>query len=68
MYKLKTDLPGHTDETYCVDFVADKVKSGGRDRRLKTWAIVSLSFYYVGPGLTYPRSRKGRYRGSGLGV
>ena len=34
-FKLKTDLPGHTDEVYCVDFVADKVASGGRDRTLK---------------------------------
>lgn len=34
-YKLKTDLPGHTDEVYCVDFVADKIVSGGRDRTLK---------------------------------
>jgi len=34
-YKLKIDLPGHTDEVYCVDFVADKVASGGRDRTLK---------------------------------
>ena len=34
-YKLKTDLPGHMDEVYCVDFVADKVTSGGRDRTLK---------------------------------
>ncbi|KAG9054436.1 hypothetical protein FS842_005146 [Serendipita sp. 407] len=24
-YKLKMDLPGHTDEVYCVDFVADKI-------------------------------------------
>ncbi|KAI0796167.1 WD-repeat protein [Abortiporus biennis] len=36
-YKLKTDLPGHTDEVYCVDFVADKVVSGGRDRTVKIW-------------------------------
>ncbi|EIN09488.1 WD40 repeat-like protein [Punctularia strigosozonata HHB-11173 SS5] len=36
-YKLKTDLPGHTDEVYCVDFVADKVVSGGRDRKVKIW-------------------------------
>jgi len=36
-YKLKTDLPGHTDEVYCVDFVADKVVSGGRDKTLKIW-------------------------------
>jgi len=36
-YKLKTDLPGHTDEVYCVDFVADKVVSGGRDCVVKIW-------------------------------
>ncbi|KAI0358266.1 WD-repeat protein [Trametes cingulata] len=36
-YKLKTDLPGHTDEVYCVDFVADKLVSGGRDRTVKIW-------------------------------
>ena len=34
-YKLKVDLPGHTDEVYCVDFVADKLVSGGRDRTVK---------------------------------
>ena len=34
-YKLKTDLPGHEDEVYCVDFVADKVVSGGRDKTVK---------------------------------
>ncbi|KAG6826650.1 hypothetical protein H0H92_014977 [Tricholoma furcatifolium] len=34
-YKIKMDLPGHTDEVYCVDFVADKVVSGGRDRTVK---------------------------------
>ncbi|KAG8843071.1 hypothetical protein FRB91_003613 [Serendipita sp. 411] len=36
-YKLKMDLPGHTDEVYCVDFVADKIVSGGRDKTLKIW-------------------------------
>ncbi|THH27160.1 hypothetical protein EUX98_g7033 [Antrodiella citrinella] len=36
-YKIKTDLPGHTDEVYCVDFVADKVVSGGRDKTVKIW-------------------------------
>jgi len=36
-YKVKNDLPGHTDEVYCVDFVADKVVSGGRDKNLKIW-------------------------------
>ncbi|KAF9218220.1 WD40 repeat-like protein [Gyrodon lividus] len=36
-YKLKNDLAGHTDEVYCVDFVADKVVSGGRDRMVKIW-------------------------------
>ena len=34
-YKIKTDLPGHTDEVYCVDFVADKIVSGGKDRTIK---------------------------------
>lgn len=33
--KIKTDLPGHTDEVYCVDWVADKVVSGGRDKTVK---------------------------------
>ncbi|KAF7299263.1 WD repeat protein [Mycena indigotica] len=36
-YKLNNDLPGHTDEVYCVDFVADKIVSGGRDRTVKIW-------------------------------
>ncbi|PAV19902.1 WD-repeat protein [Pyrrhoderma noxium] len=36
-YKIKTDLPGHTDEVYCVDFVADKIVSGGRDKVVKIW-------------------------------
>ncbi len=36
-YKMKVDLPGHEDEVYCVDFVANKVASGGRDRVLKIW-------------------------------
>ncbi|KAG2031813.1 WD40-repeat-containing domain protein [Suillus americanus] len=36
-YKIKSDLPGHTDEVCCVDFVADKVVSGGRDRTVKIW-------------------------------
>ena len=34
-YKLHTDLPGHTDEVYCVDFVTDKIVSGGRDATVK---------------------------------
>ena len=38
-YKLKTDLPGHTDEVYCVDFVADKIVSGGKDRTVKMYGI-----------------------------
>lgn len=36
-YKIKMDLPGHGDEVYCVDFVGDKVASGGRDRVVKIW-------------------------------
>lgn len=35
--KMHTDLPGHTDEVYCVDFVADKIVSGGRDGAVKIW-------------------------------
>lgn len=42
-YKLKTDLPGHTDEVYCVDFVADKIVSGGRDRTVKMYVFPSGS-------------------------
>ena len=38
-YKLHTDLPGHTDEVYCVDFVADKIVSGGRDKTVKMWVV-----------------------------
>ena len=34
-YKIKTDLPGRTDEVYCVDFVADKFVNGGRDRTVR---------------------------------
>lgn len=30
-------MPGHTDEVYCVDFVADKVVSGGKDRTVKMY-------------------------------
>jgi ribosome assembly protein 4 len=33
--KLQVDLPGHEDEVFCVDFVADKIASGGRDKVLK---------------------------------
>ena len=42
-YKIKNDLPGHTDEVYCVDFVADKLVSGGRDRTVKMCVIRALS-------------------------
>ncbi|CAE6413580.1 unnamed protein product [Rhizoctonia solani] len=35
--KASTDLPGHTDEVYCVDFVADKIVSGGKDCVVKIW-------------------------------
>jgi ribosome assembly protein 4 len=34
-FKIRIDLPGHTDEVYCVDFIADKVVSGGRDKTVK---------------------------------
>ncbi|KAH8924257.1 WD40 repeat-like protein [Atractiella rhizophila] len=36
-FKIKMDLPGHTDEVYCVDFIADKVASGGKDRKVSIW-------------------------------
>lgn len=35
--KLHTDLPGHNDEVYCVDFVGDKIVSGGKDGLVKIW-------------------------------
>lgn len=34
-FKIRVDLPGHADEVYCVDFVADKIASGGRDKKVK---------------------------------
>jgi ribosome assembly protein 4 len=41
------DLPGHTDEVYCVDFVADKVVSGGKDKTVKMyvspWSMCAFS-------------------------
>ncbi|CAO1621653.1 unnamed protein product [Parajaminaea phylloscopi] len=36
-YKIKVDLPGHGDEVYCVDWVGDKIASGGRDRQVRVW-------------------------------
>lgn len=36
-YKIKIDLPGHGDEVYCVDWVGDKIASGGRDRQVRIW-------------------------------
>ena len=47
-YKLKTDLPGHTDEVYCVDFVADKIVSGGRDRTVKMYVFFLQCIQYFG--------------------
>ena len=49
-YKIKTDLPGHTDEVYCVDFVADKIVSGGRDRTVKMYVF----FYWLKISLLAP--------------
>ncbi|OAX31017.1 hypothetical protein K503DRAFT_860900 [Rhizopogon vinicolor AM-OR11-026] len=42
-YKIKSDLPGHTDEVYCVNFVSDKVVSGDRDRTVKISSEVPLT-------------------------
>lgn len=41
-YKIHTDLPGHTDEVYCVDFVADKIVSAGRDATVKMYVLEFL--------------------------
>lgn len=46
-YKLHTDLPGHTDEVYCVDFVADKIVSGGRDATVKMYVAFIIGSDYV---------------------
>ena len=43
--KIKTDLPGHTDEVYCVDFVADKVDSGGQDRIVKMSVMIVFTYH-----------------------
>jgi WD40 repeat protein len=45
-YKLKTDLAGHADEVYCVDFVADKIVSGGRDRTVKMYVFFLQCIQY----------------------
>lgn len=42
-FKIRVDLPGHSDEVYCVDFVADKIASGGRDKKVKMCVPISLS-------------------------
>ncbi|GJJ11383.1 hypothetical protein Clacol_005615 [Clathrus columnatus] len=53
-YKIHTDLPGHTDEVYCVDFVADKIVSGGKDRTIKI--LTQLTSNPL-PGSVHYRSR-----------
>lgn len=37
--KLKTDLPGHADEVYCVDWAlrGTHAASGSKDRLLRIW-------------------------------
>ena len=37
--KLKTDLPGHADEVFTVDWSPDgtSVASGGKDQVLRIW-------------------------------
>ena len=46
-FKIRVDLPGHADEVYCVDFVADKIASGGRDKKVKmyVWQICPPSIH-----------------------
>lgn len=41
------DLPGHLDEVYCVDFVADKIVSGGRDKTVKMWVFSDCCAAFV---------------------
>lgn len=41
-HKIRVDLPGHTDEVYCVDFVADKIASGGRDKKVKMYVFLFI--------------------------
>ena len=42
MYKIKTDLLGHADKVYCLDFVANKVVSG---RWVQTVKMCVFSFF-----------------------
>jgi ribosome assembly protein 4 len=37
--KLSTDLPGHKDEVFAVDWSPDgqKVGSGGKDKAIRIW-------------------------------
>ncbi|KAI1194236.1 soluble quino protein glucose/sorbosone dehydrogenase [Nemania serpens] len=36
-FKLKTDLPGHEDEVYAVDWSRTCVASGGKDKAVRIW-------------------------------
>ncbi|KAI0877593.1 soluble quino protein glucose/sorbosone dehydrogenase [Hypoxylon argillaceum] len=36
-FKLKTDLPGHEDEVYAVDWSRACVASGGKDKAVRIW-------------------------------
>ena len=36
--KLKEDLPGHRDEVYALDWMRDRVASGGKDKMVRIWS------------------------------
>lgn len=44
-HKLKSELPGHADEVFAIDWSGDKVASGSKDRLLKMYFQLLNSSY-----------------------